>query len=589
MKKIIIIFLIAFGVQKVQAQSTDANLSGLSISSGTLSPSFLSTVTSYSVSALSNVTSSVTITPTAADVSATIAVQINGDGYTNVSSGTASSNLPLYIGSNFIEVRVTAQDNSTTKIYSFDLFRLPNNALVSLSSMLISSGSLSPVINIPTQNSPNISKAVVVNSVISVVAVAANVNSATVSLEYKWNGGVYVSLPNKVYSIEYELNLGINVLEVRVSDFGLVRNYRILITRVNADLDTMSINSGTLVPAFLKANTTYTVDLKNFDTNGVFGILPTLSNPNATLKRSINGSAYIPISNGVVSTTSLNKGVNTINISVIDEGGLTNKIYTIRAITGQQGVGINGENTMINSGYDSSGKLTNIGYVNSSGKIINDYNGHFANCDGSSPTVVVEVTSITGKVWMDRDLGAQRAAISATDNFSYGCLYQWGRGNDGHASVIYTSSTSGIAANGLTTNPSITDTPGHNLFIWAAIVTADWRTLGNDMMWQGVNGINNPCPTGFRVPTQTELSAEFTAYDIRTSAAYFSTPLRFNTMFDRVGKTTSFVKGSGTAFYWTSTVNGSDAYGYSRSELNQKLSLGIFSRSNGLAVRCIKD
>lgn len=589
MKKLMMLFLIVFGVQVVQAQSTDANLGGLSISSGTLSPSFLSTVTSYSVSALSNATSSVTVTPTAADVNATIAVQINGDGYTNVSSGMATSNLPLYIGSNYIEVKVTAQDNSTTKIYSFDLFRLPNNALVSLSSMLISSGSLSPVINIPTQNSPNISKAVVVNPVISVVAVAANVNSATVSLEYRWNGGVYVSLPNKIYSIEYELNLGVNVFEVRVSDQGLIRNYRILITRVNADLDTMSINSGTLVPAFSKVNTTYTVDLKNFDTNGIFGILPTLSNPNATLTRSINGGSYISISDGVLSTTSLSKGVNTINIKVTDENALTNKVYTIRVITGQQGVGINGENTMINSGYNSFGKLTNIGYVNSSGKIINDYNAHFANCDGSSPTVVVEVTSITGKVWMDRDLGAQRAAISATDNFSYGCLYQWGRGNDGHASIIYTSSTTGTAANGFTTNPSGTDTPGHNLFIWGAINTTDWRSLGNDMMWQGVNGINNPCPTGFRVPTQVELTAEFTAYDIRASAAYFSMPLRFNTMFGRIDKTTSFIKSSGTAYYWTSTVNGSAAYGHSKSELNQKLSPAILSRLNGLAVRCIKD
>ena len=42
-------------------------------------------------------------------------------------------------------------------------------------------------------------------------------------------------------------------------------------------------------------------------------------------------------------------------------------------------------------------------------------------------TAIVTVTSATGKVWMDRNLGAGRVATSSTDTEAYGDLYQWGR------------------------------------------------------------------------------------------------------------------------------------------------------------------
>ena len=45
---------------------------------------------------------------------------------------------------------------------------------------------------------------------------------------------------------------------------------------------------------------------------------------------------------------------------------------------------------------------------------------------------VPTVTSATGKVWMDRNLGAAQVATSATDEAAYGDLYQWGRPEDGH-------------------------------------------------------------------------------------------------------------------------------------------------------------
>lgn len=43
-----------------------------------------------------------------------------------------------------------------------------------------------------------------------------------------------------------------------------------------------------------------------------------------------------------------------------------------------------------------------------------------------------EVTSVTGAIWLDRNLGASRVATSSTDSAAYGDLYQWGRLTDGH-------------------------------------------------------------------------------------------------------------------------------------------------------------
>jgi hypothetical protein len=45
----------------------------------------------------------------------------------------------------------------------------------------------------------------------------------------------------------------------------------------------------------------------------------------------------------------------------------------------------------------------------------------------SGPTVIVDVTNpATGKIWMDRNLGATQVATSSTDANSFGDLYQWG-------------------------------------------------------------------------------------------------------------------------------------------------------------------
>jgi uncharacterized protein (TIGR02145 family) len=121
----------------------------------------------------------------------------------------------------------------------------------------------------------------------------------------------------------------------------------------------------------------------------------------------------------------------------------------------------------------------------------------------------------TGKIWMDRNLGATRAATSSTDADAYGHLYQWGRASDGHQ--VRTSPTTSVL--------SSSDTPGHGSFILVAN-PYDWRSPQNTNLWQEVNGTNNPCPNGYRLPTEAEWNAERASWSSNNSAGAFASPLK---------------------------------------------------------------
>jgi uncharacterized protein (TIGR02145 family) len=198
-------------------------------------------------------------------------------------------------------------------------------------------------------------------------------------------------------------------------------------------------------------------------------------------------------------------------------------------------------------------------------------------CTGT-PTTVVDVTNpATGKIWMDRNLGASQAATSSTDANSYGDLYQWGRGADGHQ--CRTSST--------TTTLSSTDQPAHGDFITVNSGNYDWRSPQNDNLWQGVNGVNNPCPSGYRLPTYAELEAERLSWSQNNSAGAFASPLKLPMAGNRGNSNGSLVDVGSNGYYWSSTVNGTNAnYLLFRSS---SAYMYYFSRAGGGSVRCLKD
>ena len=196
----------------------------------------------------------------------------------------------------------------------------------------------------------------------------------------------------------------------------------------------------------------------------------------------------------------------------------------------------------------------------------------------SGISAVVDVTNpVTGKIWMDRNLGASQVAASSTDANSYGDMYQWGRRADGHQ--CRTSPT--------TTTLSSVDQPAHGSFITSNGSPNDWRVPQNTNLWQGVNGVNNPCPSGYRIPTEAELSAERLSWSTNNASGAFASPLKLPVAGRREDSDGSlFIVGSDGSC-WSSTVSAP----YSRSLLFNSSNANMFSkdRANGFSVRCIKD
>lgn len=208
-----------------------------------------------------------------------------------------------------------------------------------------------------------------------------------------------------------------------------------------------------------------------------------------------------------------------------------------------------------------------------------------ASCDKDAlipvGTVVNTFVSKTGRIWMDRNLGASQVATSSTDAASYGDLYQWGRGADGHQ----------IRNSGTTNNLSSTDQPGNNLFILPAKAPWDWRSQQNNNLWYGLNGINNPCPSGFRVPTKEEFIAEAAYWgNLNSGESAFNSPLKLPLPGYRAGNGIIYNAGSLGKYWWSRATTATDT--------SSTVAIGIDGGSGGqvgagkafgFSVRCIKD
>lgn len=192
-------------------------------------------------------------------------------------------------------------------------------------------------------------------------------------------------------------------------------------------------------------------------------------------------------------------------------------------------------------------------------------------------TEVVEVTNpVTGRIWMDRNLGASRQAISRYDEEASGDLYQWGREADRHEK----------RSSEITSEISSSSRPGHEYFIVSNDEPFDWIDPQRDDLWQGVNGINNPCPDGFRIPTEDELLAELESWEEDNSAGAFSSPLKFTALGGRGGGN-GYVGGVGTGYYFSSTIDGTDIRKMGMT--GSFASVGTSSRNIGSSIRCIKN
>lgn len=234
---------------------TDATLSGLSVNTGTFSPDFDATVTTYTVVVPAG-TTSVSVSATATDPLATV----DGAGDVNVSSGSGTAT-----------VTVTAEDGTTTMVYTVNITVEANND-ASLSALSISAGILDPFFDATTMtysvvlpegttsvtvtataNDPNATVTgagdIDVSSGSGTATIVVTAEDGTTELTYTINFtvptgigeaqqksmSVYPTLSNGTFNIEFTSNPGMITVYDLTGNKVLERNASSLIETIQID------------------------------------------------------------------------------------------------------------------------------------------------------------------------------------------------------------------------------------------------------------------------------------------------------------------------------------------------------------------
>ncbi|MBS9782290.1 MAG: hypothetical protein KGV43_00600 [Arcobacter sp.] len=220
-------------------------------------------------------------------------------------------------------------------------------------------------------------------------------------------------------------------------------------------------------------------------------------------------------------------------------------------------------------------------------------------------TYKIITSPITGRKWLDKNLGAKDACTKSRDDFvsdekyvdsqknCFGDLYQWGRYSDGHEKIT----SQAVSINDI--NPSKPDTYKGRFITSDNAHNLDWTNIDADgskrkAFWSKTDG-SSICPIGFRVPKISELTAETIRYEGEEDLASGKVKVTDrNTAFKNFLKfPASGARASNDGFsignsVWSSSCkasgvsyaiyfNGGNAYS------------NWFYRAGGRSVRCIKD
>ncbi len=303
-----------YTITVTRGPSTDASLSNIQLSAGTLSPAFATGTASYTAS-VPNTASSITVTPTSTDANASI--KVNGLGTT---SGSPSGSIGLAVGPNTITVAITAQDGSTTQSYTIVVTRAPSaNA-----NLIAINPSVTPL-------SPSFTQANTSYTISAANSVASMTVKPIVSdtgARIKVNG---VAVASGTLSGPITLAPGaqtvINIV-VTAANHTTTKTYTVTVTRApssDAALSNLQVSTGTLSPEFGGETTSFTVSYPN--TVSSITVTPTTDDANATVK--VNG---VTVASGTASgAIPLSVGPNVITTVVTAQDGTTTKTYTITA------------------------------------------------------------------------------------------------------------------------------------------------------------------------------------------------------------------------------------------------------------------
>ena len=284
---------------------TDATLSGLSLSSGTLDPVFASGTTSYDAS-VGNAVNRVTVTPATTNSAATLSYRdADGQVLDDADTNTSGQQVDLSVGENTIKVRVTAEDTTTTQTYTIVVTR--NSA---------------PVIT--TQSPISVEE-----NTTAVVTLAAS-DADGDAINWSKNGGAdasrfevttggvltFAAAPDFESLADADSNNDY-VVVLRASDGTDASDLTLTVTVADVDeappssddatLSALALSSGTLVPEFDSATTRYAALVENITSS--ITVTPTKSDSNATL-------VYLDANDQTLDDADANTGGQQVNLSV---------------------------------------------------------------------------------------------------------------------------------------------------------------------------------------------------------------------------------------------------------------------------------
>ena len=233
-----------------------------------------------------------------------------------------------------------------------------------------------------------------------------------------------------------------------------------------------------------------------------------------------------------------------------------------------------------------------------------------------APAEPVETRKIGSYTFMDRNLGAVKAAASDYTNASIGMHYQWGRkdpfppatgtaaSGNGMRSKVYPDNIPFVVAQDGVSQEVADATP--NVYYWGSGASGkqDWRDVQDDKLWETATSNANPCPHGWKVASNEELGL----IPERLKASEYVSKVGI-TIQDDNGKSMLFVPGgayrrsTSTAselasmsdgWFWSSTpyamgeYRGSYRLWFQSNVNNRRIDTNYPQRRWGGNVRCVK-
>jgi uncharacterized repeat protein (TIGR02543 family) len=358
--------------------SVNADLSGLTISSGTLSPVFVSSTVDYTASVVNSVQTGFTVTPTVAQANATT-IQYLG------ATGTTAFTGALSVGTNVIRTVVTAQDGTTTKTYTITVTRLATAVTPTISSQPSS-----------------ISKTAGQSVTFSVTASASDSGN----LSYQWKkGGTDIS---GATSSNYTIN------PTATGDAG---NYTVVVTNsINSTTATATSSTAVLTMSSALTITTPTTGLSG-TYNSAYSLTVSASGGSGTKTFAATGSLPTGVSissAGVISGTPSIAGDFVLTVTATDANSATatTSSFTIVIAKGASTVLLSGPTYTYTGSPQGPDSVTKSG---STGAVTYAYAGRGSTSYTSSSTKPTNVGTYTVTATVATD--SNFASVSATANF----------------------------------------------------------------------------------------------------------------------------------------------------------------------------